>query len=388
MASAPAESATSIFSISASTEERTLLVPIFAFTFVVNTRPIPTGFRLVLRCSLFAGMINRPAAISSRIVSASRFSLSATNLTSFVIVPARTNELIPKKYLPQNQRYNLVIEALFFKDDNKYGYIIIEQPQDIIEFELLCRTISTALKGAFLNQERQRLLDRLAISNKELEQFASFIAHDLKQPLSVISSSLRLLEKMNKDNLNSKSKDLIDYSIDGSNRMIEMISSLLNFSRLTKSKIDFSEIDLEIILNQVKSDLHHLIDELDVKLTNDKLPIIFAIKPQMIQLFGNLIGNAVKFHSEEILKIHIGVEEKSDFWIFSVKDNGIGIDSKNFERIFQIFQKLHRSTEYEGTGVGLAICKKIVQNHKGRIWVKSELGKGSTFFLLFLKSIY
>ncbi|MBY8981892.1 MAG: substrate-binding domain-containing protein [Candidatus Lokiarchaeota archaeon] len=291
----------------------------------------------------------------------------------------KKTHLVPKKYLPKNRQYNLIIESLFFKDENKFGFIIVEQPKKITEFELLARNIGTALKGALLLQERQLLLEKLSDSNKELDEFASIIAHDLKQPLTIIKSSLELLKDVYYEKLDSNSKELIDLPIEASNRMRKMITDLLDLSRVSTSIVDFDEVNLESILKQVISDLQLIIDENNAKITYDSLPTIIGIKTYLIQLFENLITNAIKFHSQEPPEIHIGVEMKSNKWIFSIKDNGIGINKNDFKRIFQIFQRLHTNEEYKGTGIGLAICKKIVEKHNGKIWVESELGKGSTF---------
>ncbi len=293
----------------------------------------------------------------------------------------KTKNLVPKDYLPKNRQYSLIAETLFFRDENIFGFIVFEQPEDITEVEILSRNIGIALKGTLLIQERELLLKKLAYSNKELEEFASIVAHDLKQPLMVIMASLEMLKETNTNKLDSNSIELIDFSIEGSNRMKKMITDLLNFSRVTTSKMEFIEIDLESILSHVLSDLKVLIDEAKASITHDPLPTIFGSKTLLIQLFENLINNAIKFRGQKTPQVHIGAEMKNSKWIFSVKDNGIGIDKKNYNNIFQIFFRLHTNEEYKGTGIGLAICKKIVEKHDGKIWVESELGKGSTFVI-------
>lgn len=299
----------------------------------------------------------------------------------------RTAQLIPKRYLPKNRQYNLIVESVFFRDENIFGYIVFEQPEDVSELQHLTRNIGIALKGGLLLQERQLLLEKLAYSNKELEEFASIVAHDLKQPLSVINASLSFLKETISKNINSESNELIDFSIKSSNRMKKMIEALLHFSRVTTSKIEFTKIKLESILRPVLSDLKILINETSAKITHDPLPTIIGSKTLLIQLFENLMDNAIKFRGQKTPHVHIGVELNNSKWIFSVKDNGIGIDQKYFEKIFLIFQRLHTNKEYKGTGIGLAICKKIIEKHHGKIWVESELGKGSTFYFTIPKDI-
>ncbi|MBY9006727.1 MAG: substrate-binding domain-containing protein [Candidatus Lokiarchaeota archaeon] len=299
----------------------------------------------------------------------------------------KTAKLLPEKYLNKNRQYNLIVITVFFRDENKFGYIVFESPEDVSEIQTLTRNIGIALKGGLLLQERQLLLEKLASSNKELDEFASIVAHDLKQPLTVIQASLNILKETNSKKLDSESNELIDFSVDASNRMKTMIDDLLHFSRVTTSMIEFNEIGLESILDQVKSDLSVLIKDTKAEITNDPLPKIIGSKTLLTQLFQNLVNNAIKFRGERTPHIHIGVSDKNKSWIFTIKDNGIGIDKIYFEKIFQIFQRVNTNKKYIGTGIGLAICKKIVEKHKGSIWVESESEKGSTFFFKIPKDL-
>jgi light-regulated signal transduction histidine kinase (bacteriophytochrome) len=159
-----------------------------------------------------------------------------------------------------------------------------------------------------------------------------------------------------------------------------LINDLLEFSRVTTRAEEPEPTDSELVLNQVLSNLELYIKENKATVSYDSLPEIMADSTQLAQVFQNLVANGIKFHSEEAPKIHISAERKASEWVFSVKDNGIGIDPQYSERIFEVFKRLHNKEEYPGTGIGLAICKKIVERHGGRIWVESELGKGSTFY--------
>ncbi len=223
-------------------------------------------------------------------------------------------------------------------------------------------------------------LNELKRSNQELEQFAYVASHDLQEPLRMISSFTQLLERKYKDKLDTEALEYINFTVDGAKRMQLLINDLLAFSRVNTKGEEFKELDLEKVLDEVLFNLEIVIEENQAIITNDHLPRICADHGQMIQLFQNLLGNALKYRSQNIPQIHISARKIDKEWMFSVKDNGIGIDPQYNEQIFQIFRRLHTHDEYEGTGIGLAITKKIIQRHKGRIWVESELGKGSNFY--------
>jgi light-regulated signal transduction histidine kinase (bacteriophytochrome) len=181
--------------------------------------------------------------------------------------------------------------------------------------------------------------------------------------------------------LDEDANDFINYAVDGATRMQNLISDLLMFSRVGTRGKPFKNTDMSAVLEGVIAIFRQLIKETNATLTYNSLPMILADGSQMIELLQNLISNAIKFHKEEEPPVvHISAKLHKNQWIFSIRDNGIGIDSQYFDRIFIIFQHLHKKSEYEGTGIGLAICKKIIERHKGKIWVESELGKGSTFY--------
>lgn len=221
--------------------------------------------------------------------------------------------------------------------------------------------------------------EKLASSNKELEHFAYVASHDLQEPLRMVASYVQLLEKRYKDKLDDNAHDFIGYAVDGASRMQKMINDLLTYSRIGTRGKPFASIDCEAVLNQVISNLKIAIKESKAVVTHDKLPEVVADETQLVQLFQNLINNSLKFRDKKRPRIHISAERNSREWIFSVRDNGIGIDTQYAERIFQIFQRLHGRKEYPGTGIGLAVCKRIVERHRGRIWVDSKPGKGATF---------
>jgi PAS domain S-box-containing protein len=226
----------------------------------------------------------------------------------------------------------------------------------------------------------QRTADELARSNADLKQFAYVASHDLREPLRSITGFAKLLQKRYKGKLDEKADEFIDYISDGVKRMEGLIHDLLEYSQVDRKGKDFAPVNCSVALQEAINNLRSAIEESGAELSYDLLPTVIADFSHLSRLFQNLISNAIKFRSSESLKIRISVQQKGDEWIFSVRDNGIGIDPQFFERIFLIFQRLHTTREYEGTGLGLAICKKIVERHGGQIWVESAQGKGSTFY--------
>ena len=224
-------------------------------------------------------------------------------------------------------------------------------------------------------------LEKLKNSNLELEQFAYVASHDLQEPLRMISNFTQLLEKRYKNKLDEDANDFIHYIVDGASRMQNLIDNLIIYSRIDSRGKSFKLTDTNIVLDNVISYFRQIIEETNAVITIDPLPLIIADESQMIQLFQNLISNALKFRSDKEPRIHITGEVSERDWIFSVRDNGIGVESKNFDRIFMMFQRLHKKEEYDGRGIGLAICKKIVRRHGGKIRVESELGIGTTFHI-------
>ncbi|MFH2038810.1 MAG: PAS domain S-box protein [Chloroflexota bacterium] len=220
----------------------------------------------------------------------------------------------------------------------------------------------------------------LARSNSELERFAYVASHDLQEPLRMVTSYLQLLERRYKDKLDGDAREFIQFAVDGSNRMKNLIGDLLAYSRVGTRGKEFEMVDCGIVLENVLTNLQISLSESHAKLTHDPLPEVMGDDSQLESLFQNLIGNAIKFHGRKKPKIHVGVKQEARDWVFSVSDNGIGIDPQYFERIFIIFQRLHNLQEYTGTGIGLAISKRIVERHGGRIWIESQPGQGSTFY--------
>jgi PAS domain S-box-containing protein len=239
------------------------------------------------------------------------------------------------------------------------------------------RDITTRKKGEadLLNK-----MEELNRSNEELGQFAYIASHDLQEPLRMVASYTQLLSRRYKGKLDSDADEFIAFAVDGAGRMQRLIQDLLTYSRVGTKGQDLLETSSEEALQHALTNLRGAIEASGALVTHDPLPIVAADEMQLIQLFQNLVGNAIKYQSPGVPKVHISaIQNGGKKWIFSVKDNGLGIDPQYFEKIFGMFQRLHKREEFAGTGIGLAICKKIVERHGGSIAVESEPGKGSTF---------
>ncbi|MGB9200437.1 sensor histidine kinase, partial [Methanobacterium sp.] len=230
-------------------------------------------------------------------------------------------------------------------------------------------------------KELKETMDRLIRSNKELERFAYVSSHDLQEPLRMVTLFSQLLEKRYKDKLDKDANEFIEYIVEGSQRMKQLIDDLLEYSRVDSQAKEFENVNLENVLDNVLTNLSISIVEYNVTISHDPLPVVNGDKNQLMQVFQNLVINAIKFHGQNTPEINIHVQKKENEWIFAVEDNGIGIDVKHQKQIFEVFKRLqHNRDEYPGSGIGLSITQKIIIHHGGRIWVESELGKGSTFY--------
>jgi PAS domain S-box-containing protein len=227
--------------------------------------------------------------------------------------------------------------------------------------------------------ELRRAHDELARSNAELEQFAYVASHDLQEPLRMVSSYTQLVLRRYGERLDGDAREFMTYVVDGAARMKQLIEDLLAYSRVGTRGKDFKPVGMDVPLKRALTNLRSAMEEASASVTWDPLPTVNADEGQLAQLFQNLIGNALKFRSASVPRIHVSSAEKEDEYEFAVADNGIGIEPQYFERIFMVFQRLHSKTDYPGTGIGLAICKKVVERHGGRIWVESKPNEGTVF---------
>jgi PAS domain S-box-containing protein len=226
----------------------------------------------------------------------------------------------------------------------------------------------------------EQYAEELKKSNGELEQFAYVASHDLQEPLRMVGSYCQMLQRRYKGKLDKDADEFIGFAVEGALRMQQMINDLLTYSRVGRVGKGVTEIAIEDVVKTAVSNLQAAITESNAKVTWDEMPTLAAEKVQLLQLFQNLIGNAIKFRADDRpIEVHISVAREDDLWHFQIRDTGIGIDKQYLERIFLIFQRLHDRSKYKGTGIGLAVCKKVVEHYGGRIWVESEPGKGTTF---------
>jgi light-regulated signal transduction histidine kinase (bacteriophytochrome) len=220
----------------------------------------------------------------------------------------------------------------------------------------------------------------LVRSNRELEQFAYIVSHDLQEPLRMVTSYVTLISQRYKDRLDKDADEFIDYAVNGAAHMKALLNDLLAYSRVGTHGEPFEMIDLNAAVKTATDNLKKHIEQSGAEVKHGNLPIVFADKVQMVQIFQNLIDNAIKFCGSERPRIQISYEWKKTEWVISLSDNCMGIDPKHFDKIFIMFKRLHAGDKYPGTGIGLAVCKKIVERHGGRIWIESEPKKGSTFY--------
>jgi len=261
------------------------------------------------------------------------------------------------------------------------GFIIHAEMQHRRQAEDQVRKLNADLERRVAERtaelaERAKDLER---SNMELQQFAYVASHDLQEPLRTIASFTQLLAKRYGDKLDDKAREFIAFAVDGSKRMQTLINDLLSFSRVGTQGRRLVSVSTDAVLDAVLKNLKRGIEESRAIITRDPLPIVLADELQLSQILQNLIGNAIKFRRNQAATVHIGAERTASGWNISVRDNGIGVAPEHSERIFVIFQRLHTKTQYPGTGIGLAICKKIAERHGGRIWLEPAPGGGSTF---------
>ncbi len=276
----------------------------------------------------------------------------------------------------------------------KQAEMELRKSADELELRVAARTAELASTNEALQREvgeRRRVedelrhaVDNLARSNIELERFAYIASHDLREPLRLIINYCDLLRRRCAGSLDDNARLYIQFAIEGANRLYDMINSLLDYSRLNVRTGQFALFDSDKVLRNVVEELRIGIEESNARISWGKLPMIYGNATLLMQVFQNLIGNAIKFRGAEAPCIDITAEHCDTCWRFRVRDNGIGMPANQTERVFQIFHRLHRSNQYPGSGIGLAICKKIVQHHGGRIWVESEPEQGASFFFTVL----
>lgn len=286
-------------------------------------------------------------------------------------------EITSKNILYQNKTATQIVirDISRQKRAEEHQHMLLDKQLELTEKLKISNKSMKHVQG-----ELRETIKKLENSNKELEQFAYVASHDLQEPLRMVSSFSQLLERKCEDQLDEDSLEYIEFIVDGAHRMKDLIDDLLAFSRLKTKAEPFELVNMETTLNIVLSNLERTITETKAQVTHDTLPDVMGDPSQIIQLLQNLISNALKFHDDHPPQINISVEAVDDMWKIGISDKGIGIPEQHHEKIFEVFRRLHTLEEYPGTGIGLAICKRIVARHNGRIWLKSEIGKGTTFY--------
>ncbi len=247
----------------------------------------------------------------------------------------------------------------------------------VLGVEGITRDITEQVKA---EEQLARTMETLKRSNRDLEQFAYVASHDLQEPLRMISGFVQLLDKQFRGKMDQIADEYLDFIVESTSRMQQQIRDLLTYSRVGREGRTFRTVQCDRVMERVEDNLGLAMKESKARLTRDPLPRVFADESQILMLLQNLVYNALKYKGEDPPRIHVSCRREDGDHLFSVEDNGMGIDPRFHDRIFQIFQRLHARDEYSGTGIGLALCKRIVENHGGRIWVKSAEGEGSTFY--------
>jgi len=266
------------------------------------------------------------------------------------------------------------------KDGSEFPVEISLSPMHSTDELLIIGTVRDISDRKRAEQRLKAVAADLARSNAELEQFAYVASHDLQEPLRMVASYTQLLARRYQGKLDQDADEFIGFAVDGARRMQELINDLLAFSRAGTRTLQVEPVDVDALVDQLISDFAFTIDEAGATVTCDALPVVQADATQMRQLFQNLVANALKFQRPGVApQVHVSAAQNGGVWTFAVRDNGIGIEPQYLDRIFVLFQRLHTRADYPGTGIGLAICKKIVERHGGRIWVESEVDRGTTF---------
>ena len=285
---------------------------------------------------------------------------------------------IEEKIFIRNKLRGKIEVFVFDLDEEQKKQAFLAEEKKLLK--TICNNIEIYVSRVEDEAAKKEMREELLRSNKELEQFAYVASHDLQEPLRMVSSYTQMLQRRYKSKLDEKADKYIYYAVDGASRMQNLINDLLEFSRVTTHGKEFVKTDMNDAVQSAMQELQLKITESGANVTCDKLPVVKADIGQMRRLFLNLIGNALKFHrANEKPEVHISARQKGGKWLFSVKDNGIGIDEKFKDKIFVIFQRLHSSTKYKGTGIGLAVCKQIVNRHGGDIWFDSKENEGTVF---------
>lgn len=295
--------------------------------------------------------------------------------------------MLTEMMLINNEQQNLIRKA-----EKKLSKAAVRESESIDSYDEISKVnnelVNVQRKLIKQNEEILKLNRQLSSSNKELEHFSYAVSHDLKEPLRMVRSFMKLLDEKYGDQLDEKAKKYVNFAVDGAERMSILIDDLLEYSRVGRQGEDLKETDLNEVLNNVFGLNKVTIEEKEASVTWPKMPTINCKRIHIQQVFNNLISNSLKYsRTDKAPKIEISFEEQPGYWKFSVNDNGIGIDPENYSVVFDLFRRADNEPDRSGSGIGLAICKKVVEQHQGKIWVESRKGKGSAFHFTISKNI-
>jgi PAS domain S-box-containing protein len=310
------------------------------------------------------------------------------------LIQQSVEKLIPERFRTQHAKHRKDYSKKPFHRPMGTGLELVGQRADGTEFPveislgvlqieagiLTCSAIRDVTERKQSENALKRTAAELARSNAELEQFAYAVSHDLQEPLRTVTGATQILARDYAPELNSESRQWLGFAMDGSKRMQEMLDGLLNYARLRAERRPFELVDCERVYQAAVANLSMAIAESGAELNHGPLPLVLGDSVQLTQLFQNLLGNAIKFRRQVPPKVHVSAQQQNRAWRVAVRDNGIGIDAKHFGRLFSLFHRLHTREQYSGTGIGLAICTKIVELHGGEMGVDSTPGEGSSFF--------
>jgi signal transduction histidine kinase len=301
-----------------------------------------------------------------------------SKVTVLIDIYRKTEEVIQLNHRLRNRAGELETLSLNLKNENERRK---RTEDELHRSEEVLKNLNASLEARIV--ERTATVEahslQLTRTNAELEQFVYSASHDLQEPLRTMTSFLQLLERRNPDNLDGESKQFIQFAVNCSKNMRNLINGLLEYSQVTLKEKTFKNVDCNLVVRRILDQLHASITQSGAKVEILSLPEVYGEQVLLGQLFQNLIGNALKFCKDRPPQVEVGAEKQQEAWLFWVQDNGIGIEPRFFQQIFRLFQRLHGREEYQGAGLGLAVCQKTVELHGGKIWCESELGKGSRF---------
>ncbi|MDH5719829.1 MAG: ATP-binding protein [Spirochaetia bacterium] len=353
---------------------KTILSGIFLLGFIITMfihKQIVTGIGALYMFSITASILFDKSG---------KYFVGILNLISCAVF----GWLIYNGYYEQQFLHPLTIEnSIRISFGTFVGTMIVSLPAAILIHSLFFFSRKQRKLTDLLSQETMLLLDaqeKLKTVNKELEDFAMAASHDIREPLRMVTSYSQLTQKKLQNDLDEKTKQYLDFAVNGATRLQKVIDDMLDYARLGANIEEAEDIEISRLLNEVAENLHILIKENGASVKFDSVPVIRGNRSYIFRLFQNLIENAIKFRKDESPQIQIKADKKEGEYIFSVKDNGIGIKKDDYNLLFKAFKKIHNREKYQGTGIGLSQCKKIVEMHGGRIWVESNLGEGATFY--------